>query len=126
MQGSAQVAAPGPLWQPRSSRQLWLRRQHWLPLRILRGPTGELRAVPQEILETGCQPWFAGQDRGRAVVAECRLAAARRKCRQAIDLHDAGAKRFPTDAEITKAIEAAKTTGDAAELEALRSLGYIE
>ena len=44
----------------------------------------------------------------------------------AITVLDAGAKRYPTDGEITKAIEAAKSTGDDAELEALRSLGYIE
>ena len=44
----------------------------------------------------------------------------------AIDLLDAGAKRYPSDGEITQAIEVAKTTDDADELEALRSLGYIE
>lgn len=44
----------------------------------------------------------------------------------AITVLDAGAKRFPDDADITKAIEQAKAGGDDAELERLRSLGYID
>ncbi|MDP6935235.1 MAG: hypothetical protein QGG40_20110 [Myxococcota bacterium] len=44
----------------------------------------------------------------------------------AINLLDAGAKRFPDDAEIAKAIEDAKASGSDAELEQLRSLGYME
>ncbi len=44
----------------------------------------------------------------------------------AISLLDAGAKRYPSDATIAKAIEQAKASGGSDELEALRSLGYIE
>jgi hypothetical protein len=44
----------------------------------------------------------------------------------AIGVLDAGAKRFPQDADVAKAIAQAKTAGTAAELEQLRSLGYIE
>lgn len=44
----------------------------------------------------------------------------------AIAVLDAGAKRFPADAGIAEAIARSKATGTAAELEQLRSLGYIE
>ena len=44
----------------------------------------------------------------------------------AIQVLDAGAKRFPEDADVQKAIAQAKAGGTAAELEQLRSLGYIE
>ena len=44
----------------------------------------------------------------------------------AISVLDAGAKRFPQDADIATAIAQAKASGTAAELEALRSLGYVE
>ena len=44
----------------------------------------------------------------------------------AVGVLDAGAKRFPEDADVAKAISQAKATGTAAELEQLRSLGYIE
>jgi hypothetical protein len=43
-----------------------------------------------------------------------------------VDVLDAGAKRFPGDGAIAQAIERSKTTGDAAELERLRTLGYVE
>jgi hypothetical protein len=39
---------------------------------------------------------------------------------------DAGARRFPQDADIARAIERSKATGTDAELERLRSLGYVE
>jgi predicted Zn-dependent protease len=44
----------------------------------------------------------------------------------AIQLLDAGAKRFPEDADVQKAIAQARSAGTAAELEQLRTLGYIE
>ena len=44
----------------------------------------------------------------------------------AISLLDAGAKRFPEDAGIAQAIAQSKATGTAAEIERLRSLGYVE
>jgi hypothetical protein len=44
----------------------------------------------------------------------------------AISVLDAGAKRFPADADLAKAIEQAKSGGSAAELDHLRSLGYLE
>jgi predicted Zn-dependent protease len=45
----------------------------------------------------------------------------------AIELLDQGAKRFPEDALIAKMLEEAVSSGgDPAELEMLRSLGYIE
>lgn len=44
----------------------------------------------------------------------------------AIDLLDAGAQRFPDDPDVARAIEQARTTGSAEELERLRSLGYVE
>jgi len=44
----------------------------------------------------------------------------------AINVLDAGAKRFPEDAEITRAIDQLKDTGTDDELERLRSLGYVE
>jgi hypothetical protein len=44
----------------------------------------------------------------------------------AIQVLDAGAKRFPADPDVAKAISQAKAAGTAAELEQLRSLGYIE
>jgi hypothetical protein len=44
----------------------------------------------------------------------------------AIGVLDAGAKRFPGDADIAGAIERAKASGSNAELERLRSLGYVE
>ena len=44
----------------------------------------------------------------------------------AISVLDAGAKRFPGDADLTSAIERAKETGGDAERERLRSLGYVE
>lgn len=43
-----------------------------------------------------------------------------------VSVLDAGAKRFPQDAAIAAAIAQAKVTGSAAELEQLRSLGYVE
>jgi hypothetical protein len=43
-----------------------------------------------------------------------------------ISVLDAGARRFPEDADIAQAIEQSKATGTAAELERLRSLGYVE
>ena len=44
----------------------------------------------------------------------------------AIQVLDSGAKRFPEDADVAKAIDQAKAAGTAAELEQLRTLGYIE
>jgi predicted Zn-dependent protease len=44
----------------------------------------------------------------------------------AISVLDAGAKRFPDDEDIVLMIEEAKTSGGDAELERLRSLGYVE
>ena len=44
----------------------------------------------------------------------------------AISVLDAGAQRFPEDADITRAIELSKQTGSAEEIERLRSLGYVE
>jgi len=44
----------------------------------------------------------------------------------AVRVLDAGARRFPEDADITRAIAQAKAAGTAEELEALRSLGYVE
>jgi hypothetical protein len=44
----------------------------------------------------------------------------------AVDVLDSGAKRFPQDADIARAIEQAKASGSDAELERLRSLGYVE
>jgi hypothetical protein len=44
----------------------------------------------------------------------------------AVDVLDSGAKRFPEDADIARAIEQAKASGSDAELERLRSLGYVE
>ncbi|MBT3222264.1 MAG: hypothetical protein HN348_24595 [Proteobacteria bacterium] len=43
----------------------------------------------------------------------------------AIELLDKGVKRFPDDADIAKAIDQAKSSGEADELEALKSLGYL-
>jgi hypothetical protein len=44
----------------------------------------------------------------------------------AISVLDVGAKRFPEDPDITRAIEQLKTTGSPDEVERLRSLGYVE
>jgi hypothetical protein len=44
----------------------------------------------------------------------------------AVDVLDSGAKRFPDDADIARAIAQAKASGSDAELERLRSLGYVE
>jgi predicted Zn-dependent protease len=44
----------------------------------------------------------------------------------AINVLDAGAKRFPDDPDITQAIAQSKATGTAEEIERLRSLGYVE
>jgi hypothetical protein len=44
----------------------------------------------------------------------------------AVSVLDAGARRFPQDADLAKAIEQAKASGTAEELERLRSLGYVE
>lgn len=44
----------------------------------------------------------------------------------AISVLDAGAKRFPEDADIANAIERSKASGSADEIERLRSLGYVE
>jgi len=44
----------------------------------------------------------------------------------AVRVLDAGAKRFPDDAHIAQAIARSKATGTAAEVEQLRSLGYVE
>jgi predicted Zn-dependent protease len=43
----------------------------------------------------------------------------------AIDLLHAGAKRFPEDPDVKKAIDQAKAAGSAAEYERLRTLGYL-
>jgi len=44
----------------------------------------------------------------------------------AISVLDAGAKRFPEDADIAQAIAQLKVIGSDAEVERLRSLGYVE
>jgi hypothetical protein len=44
----------------------------------------------------------------------------------AVSVLDAGAKRFPQDADIAKAIDRSKATGSPDEIERLRSLGYVE
>ncbi len=44
----------------------------------------------------------------------------------AIGVLDAGAKRFPEDADIARAIEQLKATGSDDEIDRLRSLGYVE
>jgi hypothetical protein len=44
----------------------------------------------------------------------------------AISVLDVGAKRFPEDPDITRAIEQLETTGSPDEVERLRSLGYVE
>jgi hypothetical protein len=43
----------------------------------------------------------------------------------AVELLDAGVKRFPGDADLAKAIEAAKASGNDAERARLCSLGYL-
>jgi len=43
----------------------------------------------------------------------------------AVALLDKGLKRFPDDADITRAIERTKASGSMDELEALKSLGYL-
>ncbi len=43
----------------------------------------------------------------------------------AIAVLDAGLKRWPDDADLTKAIEQSKASGGEDELEALKSLGYL-
>ena len=44
----------------------------------------------------------------------------------AIGVLDAGAQRFPEDADIAQAIDRLKATGTSDEIERLRSLGYVE
>jgi len=44
----------------------------------------------------------------------------------AINVLDAGARRFPEDQDIARAIAQLKQTGTDAEIERLRSLGYVE
>ena len=44
----------------------------------------------------------------------------------AVSVLDLGARRFPQDADLAQAIDRAKSTGGAAEVERLRSLGYVE
>lgn len=44
----------------------------------------------------------------------------------AINVLDAGAKRFPEDADVARAIDQLKASGTDAEIERLRSLGYVE
>ena len=44
----------------------------------------------------------------------------------AISVLDAGAKRFPEDLDIARAIDQLKATGSADEIDRLRSLGYVE
>lgn len=44
----------------------------------------------------------------------------------AVGVLDAGAKRFPQDADIAQAIERSKASGSPEEIERLRSLGYVE
>jgi hypothetical protein len=44
----------------------------------------------------------------------------------AVSVLDLGAKRFPQDADIAQAIERSKHSGSDAEVERLRSLGYVE
>lgn len=44
----------------------------------------------------------------------------------AIGVLDAGAKRFPEDADIAQAIRRLQATGTSEEIERLRSLGYVE
>ena len=44
----------------------------------------------------------------------------------AISVLDAGAKRFPEDADISRAIEQLEASGTDEEIERLRSLGYVE
>jgi len=44
----------------------------------------------------------------------------------AIGVLDVGVRRYPGDVDITRAIEQLKTSGSDAELERLRSLGYVE
>jgi hypothetical protein len=44
----------------------------------------------------------------------------------AISVLDAGVRRFPADADIARAIAQLKATGTDAELDQLRSLGYVE
>ena len=44
----------------------------------------------------------------------------------AINVLDAGARRFPDDADIARAIDQLQASGSAEEIERLRSLGYVE
>lgn len=44
----------------------------------------------------------------------------------AISVLDAGARRFPDDGDIARAIDQLKATGSDDEIERLRSLGYVE
>lgn len=44
----------------------------------------------------------------------------------AINVLDAGVKRFPQDADIARAIEQSKASGSSEEIDRLRSLGYVE
>lgn len=44
----------------------------------------------------------------------------------AVSVLDAGVKRFPGDADLVGAIERSKASGSSAEVERLRSLGYVE
>jgi hypothetical protein len=69
---------------------------------------------------------FSGQVGGSLYVQTAQQLKEGGDAAGAIGVLDAGARRFPGDGDITRAIEQAKASGSDAEIERLRSLGYVE
>ena len=86
--------------------------------------SGNAGAV-QARLERLAQQW-AAQANGALYVQTAGQLKESGDAAGAIGVLDAGAKRFPDDPDIARAIEQAKATGTDAEIERLRSLGYVE
>jgi len=95
----------------------------------LAGLEGEARggqaAAVQARLERLSQAWSA-QLTGALYVQTAGQLKEGGDAAGAIGVLDAGARRFPDDPDIARAIEQAKATGTDAEIERLRSLGYVE
>jgi hypothetical protein len=97
-----------------------------LELAALEGEArGGRAAEVQARLERLAQAW-SGQVGGSLYVQAAGQLKEGGDAAGAIGVLDAGARRFPADADVARAIEQAKTSGTAAELESLRSLGYVE
>ena len=119
--GAQKYASDGLALEPQDARIQW---QLELTLLEARSRTGDVEATLTQLqgLVQNNNPQVKA---AHFVTAADRMRSSGNK-EGSIKILDAGAKSYPQDPAITKAIEQAKSSADETEQNALRSLGYLD